>query len=313
MNVHRSQKASRSRTRSEKRGSKTVEQQPQLTLFTLPKPFTDPLVSQIQMNAIQSWMRLAPAAEVILFGDDFGIDQAAEKVGAIYGGPIRRNKFGTPLLSDAFAKAHELARTDVLMYSNSDIIFQHDVMRAVEQINQQPEFERFVAFGRRHDLKVDRPLNLTTDQDRKWLLQQIERRARRSSIVCKEYFIFRRGIFLTIPDFAVGRGNWDNWMIYHARSQGIPVINATDMIMALHQCHGYKHLKTSRLGCYVTCPEARENQRLAGGRHLVRGSCGTYRMTSRGILPIRRAAWNVDFWRHLGSFSKMILQMPFER
>ena len=30
-----------------------------------------------------------------------------------------------------------------------------------------------------------------------------------------------------MPDFAIGRAGWDNWMIYHARQQGWPVIDGT--------------------------------------------------------------------------------------
>lgn len=301
------------RSRANKRLTTKSTGQPLLTLFTVPKPFIDPQVAQIQKNALRSWAQLSPSIEVILFGDDYGIEDAAKSLGIRYGGPIAKNQFGTPLLSDTFAQAHELAGADVLMYSNSDVIFQKDLLHTSNRILDCQEIQDFVAFGRRHDLHVDRAVDLALEGDRTWLDEQIQCKARRSSVVCKEYFMFRRGIYRTIPEFAVGRGNWDNWMIYHARQRSIPVINTTETITALHQCHNYRHLKTSRLGCYVTCPEARENQRLAGGRHLVQGSCGTWRMTADSIEPIRNAAWNGDFWRNLGTFSRMILAMPFER
>ncbi len=286
---------------------------PLITLFALPKPFVDPLITRIQKNAIHSWTQMSPAVEVILFGDDYGIEEAADELGVRYGGAIRRNKFGTPLLSDAFRRVHEMAESPSLMYSNSDVIFRHDLLIAAERILACDDFSDFVAFGQRHDLQIDRALDLSQESDRIWLQQQFSAWARRSPVVCKEYFLFPRGVYESLPDFAVGRGNWDNWMIYHARQREIPVINATRSIVAVHQFHNYKHLKTSRLGCYVTCPEARENQRLAGGRHLVAGSCGTWRMTEGEIRPIPTAAWNSDFWLNLSEFSRMILKMPFER
>ena len=286
---------------------------PLVTLFALPKPFEDQLTIRIQKNAIRSWTQLSPAVEVILFGNDYGIEEAAEELGVRYGGPIRRNRFGTPLLSDAFRRVHELADSPGLMYTNSDVIFRNDLLTAAERILTRSDFPQFVAFGQRHDLQIDRILDLSQESDRMWLQQQFAVTARRSPVVCKEYFLFPRGIYESIPDFAVGRGNWDNWMIYHARKRDIPVINATRSIVALHQYHNYRHLKTSRLGCYVNCPEARENQRLAGGRHLIAGSCGTWQMTEDDIRPIPRASWNGDFWRNFSEFSRMILKMPFER
>ncbi|MEQ1905516.1 MAG: hypothetical protein ABL888_15110 [Pirellulaceae bacterium] len=308
MNMQRSVK-----TLSREQPTFTQVTSPLITLFALPKPFVDPLTVRIQKNAIHSWTQLSPAVEVILFGDDYGIEEAADELGVRYGGPIRRNAFGTPLLSDAFRRVHELAESPSLMYTNSDVIFRNDLLEAAERILARDDFSQFVAFGQRHDLQIDRLLDLSQESDRIWLQQQLVATARRSPVVCKEYFLFPRGIYESIPDFAVGRGNWDNWMIYHARKREIPVINATRSIVALHQYHNYKHLKTSRLGCYVTCPEARENQRLAGGRHLVAGSCGTWRMTDEDIRPIPRAALNGDFWLNLSEFSRMILKMPFER
>ena len=36
-----------------------------------------------------------------------------------------------------------------------------------------------------------------------------------------DYFIFPRECFANMPDFAIGRAGWDNWMIYAARQQGL--------------------------------------------------------------------------------------------
>ena len=50
-----------------------------LTIFTAPKPFTNPHINIIQRNAIQSWMRLKDV-EVLLIGDEAGIPEAAEGI-----------------------------------------------------------------------------------------------------------------------------------------------------------------------------------------------------------------------------------------
>ena len=58
-----------------------------LTIFALPKPFRGH-AGVIQRNAIQSWLRLQPACEVILLGDEPGTREVAAQVGAHYSYPI---------------------------------------------------------------------------------------------------------------------------------------------------------------------------------------------------------------------------------
>jgi len=54
-----------------------------LTLFTIPKAFNGH-IAVIQRNAIQSWMRLHPEIEIILFGADEGTAEAAREFGLRY-------------------------------------------------------------------------------------------------------------------------------------------------------------------------------------------------------------------------------------
>ncbi len=50
-----------------------------LTIFSAPKPFTDPHINTIQRNAIQSWQQMGSDVEVILVGEEDGMaDVAAE-------------------------------------------------------------------------------------------------------------------------------------------------------------------------------------------------------------------------------------------
>jgi len=42
-----------------------------------------------------------------------------------------------------------------------------------------------------------------------------------------DYFISPRDCFTDIPEFAIGRSGWDNWMIYHAIELGMPAVDAS--------------------------------------------------------------------------------------
>jgi hypothetical protein len=40
-----------------------------------------------------------------------------------------------------------------------------------------------------------------------------------------------------IPGFAIGRFAWDNWLIWRARDLGVPVFDASAVVLAIHQDH----------------------------------------------------------------------------
>jgi len=53
---------------------------PVITIFAMPKPFHGH-IEIIQRNAIQSWMRLDPGVELILFGDEHGTAGVCKEFG----------------------------------------------------------------------------------------------------------------------------------------------------------------------------------------------------------------------------------------
>src|SRR6266478_8679291 len=105
-----------------------------LTIFATPKPF-EGHIKVIQRNAIQSWTLLHPDCEVILFGDEQVTAEVARELGIWHIPDVRRSKLGTKRLDCMFARAQEIARHDLLCYSNCDIIlvqsFREAVVRAV--------------------------------------------------------------------------------------------------------------------------------------------------------------------------------------
>src|SRR5512146_740614 len=95
---------------------------PELTLFTAPKPFTNPHIALIQRNAIQSWKQLGEEIEVILVGDERGLAEAARELGVCHLPQVQRNAQGTPLVSSIFELPRRVSNSPVLAYVNADII-----------------------------------------------------------------------------------------------------------------------------------------------------------------------------------------------
>ena len=228
-----------------------------LTIFSIPKPFCG-LFATIQHNAITSWTELVPRCQVILCGNEKGVAEAAHQHGVEHVPEIDCNKYGTPLLSSAFALAQAQARFPIVCYTNADIIFMGDLLAAVLRI----EMPAFLMVGRRMDANISKPLNIGSSGWENDLREQVRLLGVLHASTGIDYFVFPRGQVELLP-FAVGRILWDNWMIFQARYHKTPVIDATDYVLAIHQNHDYSHLsegvQTSRDG-----PEVKENWQMVG-------------------------------------------------
>ena len=289
-----------------KPGSERSEANPSLSIFAIPKPFNgrDDI---IQRNAIGSWLRLTSADEIFLFGEAHGTARVAQEVGVRHSAKIQCNEFGTPRVSEAFAGAAAQCRGELLMYANADVIFQSDLTAAIARL-QQHALGPFLAIGRRVNAFVDRLIDWQQTSDLIWLSQRCAE-GRRESILCKDYFVYPRGWFTNLPPFAVGRGNWDNWMVYAAKQMRMKVIDVSLCVTAIHQDHNHDHVVGGQRAAYVHGAEARTNQRLAGGRHWIRGSTPTWVLRSDRLVPRRFAGLQMAFWADLPRAARLGWQM----
>jgi len=238
---------------------------PRLTLFSTPKPFTDTHIAMIQRNALRSWQALGEQVQVVLIGDEDGVAKAAHEFGAVHLPHVQRNAMGTPLLSDIFAQAQAVNDSPLLAYVNADIILLPDVLAAAELA--LVKVSKFLLVGQRWDLDVHTDLVITPGWQEA-LLGEVAERGRLHPPAGSDYFFYPRGCFETIPDFAIGRAGWDNWMLYAARRNGWYLVDCSQAIKVIHQDHDYGHLPGGQP--HYKLPETFENIRLAGGRLVTR-------------------------------------------
>lgn len=209
-----------------------------LTIFSIPKAFKGH-IGVIQRNAIKSWTMLQPRPEVILLGKDEGTAEIARELGLRHIPDVATNEFCTPLLSDLFRKAEAAAHFPKLCYVNADIILRSSFLRAVGLVQEQ--LPKSLLVSKRINLDV--PDSLTFDAD--WE-EAIKHRAHVSG-VDEHYsgidvFVFPKGMYPSIPDFAIGRLWFDHWLIKAVRLQNLPVIDASRISPLLHQNHDYNHV-----------------------------------------------------------------------
>ena len=104
---------------------------PLITLFSAPKPFTDPHIATIQRNAIKSWT-LLPDVEVILLGEETGLADAAKELGVKHIPHVARNGSGTPLISSMFELTRQNSDSPLLCIINADILLMPDFIEAAQ-------------------------------------------------------------------------------------------------------------------------------------------------------------------------------------
>ncbi|HSV98612.1 MAG TPA: glycosyltransferase [Sedimentisphaerales bacterium] len=231
-----------------------------LTIFTMPKAFSGH-AAIIQKNAIRSWARLDPRPEILLFGDEPGIREMAEEIGARHVAEVARNELGTPRVDSLFEAAQSLASHGVLAYVNADIILMHDFATAVQKV--QSRLSHFLLIGRRWDLDVLDEIDFHEPGWQESLRRQLDERGTPHAESGLDYFVFRKGLWSRIPPFAIGRTAWDNWLVADPQRRGVPVVDGTESISAVHQDHDYQHAVGGRHGAW-NGQEAVKNRSLAG-------------------------------------------------
>lgn len=209
-----------------------------LTIFTIPKPFTDSHINTIQRNAIKSWT-LLDSCEIILFGDEEGVAETAKEFEVRHIPKIISSDFGTPLVSEAFKMTRNLAKREKLVYVDADIILMADFMKTIQRIN----LPSFLMIGRHHGVDIKEPLQFNDSDWENKLRRFTAKYGKLHSLAAMDYFIFPRDLEFNLLPFPVGRPGWDNWLVYRARSMKIPVIDATGVMTVIHQNHSHSYLQ----------------------------------------------------------------------
>ena len=231
-----------------------------ITFFTIPKPFKGQ-ISVIQRNAIHSWLQLHPDCEIILYGDEEGVKDIANEFGLIHIPEIKKNEYGTPFLDFVFNDAQSRAKNNILCYTNADIIFFKDFIYSIQHVVKDP----FLAVGQRWDIDILYPICFADEGWENNLRTSVENYGNRLGPWAIDYFAFSKKVPIKLLPFLVGREGWDNWMIFHARKEGIPVIDITLSTTVIHQNHDYNHVPLKK-GERWQGPESDYNLNLIGSK-----------------------------------------------
>lgn len=233
-----------------------------ITFLSSPKPFVGN-ADRIQRNAVRTWKLAHPDVEVMLYGRSDGTERACAELGVTYVPDVECAPSGIPLFNSIAAHARDNAKYDIQCYLNCDILLTNDIVDAVKAVT----LDRFLVTGQRIDLKEGIDIDVTAANWRSRLLEILKN----SQMIlpppgAMDYFIFKRGMWQSLPPLVIGRGGYDTSLVLYCLRNEIPLINATLSIFALHQFHDYGHHKQGKVGVMLG-DDAQNNRILHGNLH----------------------------------------------
>ncbi len=258
-----------------------------ITLFTTCKPFKGE-AARLQRNALRSWSRLRPRPEILVFGDEAGVEEICAEIGARQIREIERTEAGIPTLSSLVEGAERLATRDFLCLVNADILLTSSLEGAAAACAAR--FPRFLFISRRWNMDVAGEL----DVDRPDWEESLARDARAHGDLESIYggvdlFLQPRGLWAKgeLPPMAMGRGRWDSALLFLARKRGLPLVDGTDAALNVHQNHDYSHDPGGLTGVFRGA-DGRSNESLLGGDEFIFSALNaTHVLGSDGIAPLR--------------------------
>lgn len=273
-----------------------------ITFFTTAKSFEGGARIR-QVNAIRSWLAVHPDVEVLLFGSGGGYTEIVAELGLTHIPDVATNELGVPRVDSMFSIAAARARHPIQSYINCDIVLLDDFLPAVMRIS----FDKFLMVAQRYDVNIESPIDFKSDD---WVVpirKKVKAEGKKLAPCGIDFFLQKGGVWGELPPMVVGRGMYDNWLIYRCRSRGVPVVDATDEVLVVHENHDYRHIHGGKEAVSVGV-EANRNLELGGGyRYMFTIQDADWRLTAKALV---RNWCRFDSARYGEVFEVLHEQMP---
>lgn len=280
-----------------------------LSIFTTAKPFKG-TTALLQRNALRSWKELPDSTDIHIIGDDDGSAEMARSIGASHHPDVKKSSSGAPLISDLFRIGKTLSENRTPAYLNADIITLPDFENAIQLAESlQAEGKSFLLTACRHDLLVEKEIDFTDSSWSAELRKDLDAGGALDAETALDLFIFSPDLYTEIPDFAIGRTAWDNWLLTQAHQSGALIIDMTPCVTLVHQAHDYSHVQGGWQAAWHG-DEAQRNKSLAGSSLTQLSRATTHTLTPQGLSsgyqnarydPRRLAAGRVNLAKSLHS------------
>jgi len=233
-----------------------------ITLFTTTKPFHG-LAATHQLNALNSWMQLQPTPTVVVFGTEDGTGKVCRQLNLKHVPTVPTDEHGLPMLSFMFMVAQEFSDTEFVCYVNADIIILEGLTEATRLVDDKFP-GGFLGVCRRWDIDLDEPLESQID----WhgIVRERIQHGKLYTPCSSDLFLFKKPLRWSLPPFTAGRPKWDNWMLWAACENNIPVVDLTEAVIVAHPNHGYGANGQIGQKAWRGHASGERNEKLSGGK-----------------------------------------------
>lgn len=212
-----------------------------LTIFCSPKPFKDE-TDWNQRNAMRSWKAIHRDVEIFIFGAPPGAVEATAEVNAVLVPEVECSPSGAPSFNAMEMYVSEHGKHDLQLYVNSDILLDVSMVKAM--LTSYSHFEKFLLIGERCDL----PQGITIDVRNPAWIDFLPPMAKNKQLVLHgptgvDYFGFVRGMWADLGQVYMGRALCDQALLHYCLNQEVPIIDSTQVVVAVHQFHDYMHVQ----------------------------------------------------------------------
>ena len=98
-----------------------------------------------------------------------------------------------------------------------------------------------------------------------------------------DLFLFRPGLWATVPDFAIGRCYWTQWFMYSVRSAGVDLVDLTPVVMTVESDHDYSHVRSTGHSARLGGVEYEANRKRFRGCKYYTTVNATHLLTDTGL------------------------------
>lgn len=250
--------------------------------FAVPKAFKGRDAIH-QTAAVSTWA--ASGLDVLLLGRDEGVAEAAARFHLKYQENLDYTETGVPVLSDVFRKARSVWLDRPLAYINSDILLPPSAKAGLMHLEvalERAGLTSFLVVARRCNLPISESCSPVDERTWGKLENAMATVGAWDGPHAIDFFMFSEDLFHDIPDFALGRAAWDNWLLAAAAEAGAAIVDASGTLPIIHAMHGYQHVPDGWREVWGDA-EARRNLELAGSRLKNLDQVATHRFNGEEI------------------------------
>ena len=195
-------------------------------------PCSDSYLQKLTVSSWETW-----ADEIIVLADDENACSELRRLSSkliCHKHNCQNWEYGKPTMSCLLQSSEWLAKNDIIIFSNPDIIYEN-VQVTVAALTQQ--FKRFLAVGARYDTSSVRICNTKGSLTVQDILTAKKEHGVMHTKWAMDYFLFSKESLplASMPPYIIGNWRWDNWLLDETiRYNTAAVIEATETIGAIH-------------------------------------------------------------------------------